>query len=214
MVACKGSVVVAWRRGGLRAGLVGVLAALAMVGALGGLWFVAGDRAGHDAAGQADPVRDTRPERHPDGQVVGGRGAGPGDLTHSAWSDRRGGVGAVGVSREPVPGIRDAPCRWAARHGASSGPRSSPAKAVPGSRWLAQPVYSGAPRLPHHRIRPPGPPRRPLPPTRRRTTAPVRVGLAGYWEGSSTFSGWAEISTRTTRRVATAPRPGGRRSRA
>jgi hypothetical protein len=55
-VACKGSAVVAWRRGGLRTGLVGVLAAVAMVGAVGGLWFVAGDGVGPDAASPADRV--------------------------------------------------------------------------------------------------------------------------------------------------------------
>jgi len=131
MVACKGSVVVAWRRGGLRAGLVGVLAALAMVGAVGGLWFVAGDRAGHDAAGQADPV--ATPDRSDaDGQVVGGRGAGPGDLTHSAWSHRRAGVGAGG--RLAGAGSGDsgsAVSVGGAGTGASPGGRSAPAKAVP-----------------------------------------------------------------------------------
>jgi hypothetical protein len=43
IVACKGSAVVAWRQGSLRTGLVGVLAAVAMVGAVGGLWISAGD---------------------------------------------------------------------------------------------------------------------------------------------------------------------------
>ena len=55
MVACKGSMVVAWGRGSLRAGLAGVLVAVAMIGAVGGLWLVAsGDGAGEDAAAPTD----------------------------------------------------------------------------------------------------------------------------------------------------------------
>jgi hypothetical protein len=50
IVACKGSVVVAWRRGHLRAWLADLLAVAAMLGAVAALWLVAGDGAGDDGA--------------------------------------------------------------------------------------------------------------------------------------------------------------------
>jgi hypothetical protein len=71
IVACKGSVVVAWRRGSLRAGLVGVLAAAVMVGAVGALWLVAGGGgAGRDAGAPADRTATPEP-RVPDDDATG-----------------------------------------------------------------------------------------------------------------------------------------------
>jgi hypothetical protein len=52
IVACKGSLVVAWRRGGLRTGLACLLAALAVVGVVGALWLLAGGS--DDAAAPID----------------------------------------------------------------------------------------------------------------------------------------------------------------
>jgi hypothetical protein len=59
-------VVVAWRRGSLRAGL---LAAVAMVGAVGALWLLARDGAGDDAAAPTDSATPDR--RDADGGANG-----------------------------------------------------------------------------------------------------------------------------------------------
>jgi hypothetical protein len=72
-------VVVAWRRGSLRAGLAGLLAAMAMVGAVGALWLLAGDGAGDDAAA---PIDDSAmPDRRDvDAGATGADDAGAGGL--------------------------------------------------------------------------------------------------------------------------------------
>jgi hypothetical protein len=54
IVACKGTVVVAWRRGRLRAGLAGLLAAAAMAGVVGALWLLSGNGSGDDASAPID----------------------------------------------------------------------------------------------------------------------------------------------------------------
>ena len=76
IVACKGSLVVAWRRGSLRTGLAGLLAAVAMVGAVGALWLLAGDGAGDDAAAPIDDSA-TPDRRDVDGGATGPRGTVP-----------------------------------------------------------------------------------------------------------------------------------------
>jgi hypothetical protein len=80
IIACKGSVVVAWRRGRLRVGLAGVLAAMAVVAAVGGLWLLAGDlagdRTGDDAAAPIDD-RVMPDHRDADGGAAGSRATVP-----------------------------------------------------------------------------------------------------------------------------------------
>jgi hypothetical protein len=112
-------VVVAWRRGRLRAWLAGLLAAVAMLGAVGGLWLVAGDPAGDGAADDAAAPIDERatPDRRdaddgmtgPSGTVPaagrqrpGSRGPGMAEAA-GAWSagDRSAGSGAGLGSERP-----------------------------------------------------------------------------------------------------------------
>jgi hypothetical protein len=60
IVACKGSLVVAWRRRSLRTGLAGLLTVLAVVGVVGGLWLLAGGGADDAAPPIDDGARSDR----------------------------------------------------------------------------------------------------------------------------------------------------------
>jgi hypothetical protein len=68
-------VVVAWRRGRLRATLAGLLAVATMVGAVGGLWLLAGDLAGDGGGDDAAAPIDDRTT--PDRRDAGGGAASP-----------------------------------------------------------------------------------------------------------------------------------------
>ncbi len=142
MVACKGSVVVAWRRGSLRTGLVGVLAAVAMVGAVGGLW-VSGhdDDVGRDAAAPAD--RAAMPDRRDsDGDAAGQRSAAPADRWRSGSPEAR--VGEAAVAEEAGA----APSHWVVKAGSGasgSTSRSGAAGTGPaGARESPPPTESAA----------------------------------------------------------------------
>jgi hypothetical protein len=93
-------VVVAWRRGGMRAWLVGVLAAAALVSAAGGLWLLADDLAGdgaHDDA--AAPIDDrARPDRRATGGGAAGlRGTVPAARGQLSGSQEPGSAEAAGA---------------------------------------------------------------------------------------------------------------------
>jgi hypothetical protein len=103
MVACKGSVVVAWRRGSLRSGLVGLVAAVAMLATVGGLWVLAGNDGAQDAAAPGGRAATPDPG-DADGEAAGGRGAGPANLADPRSSDARGTTTTTSVGPPPDDG--------------------------------------------------------------------------------------------------------------
>jgi hypothetical protein len=144
IVACKGSVVVAWHRGSVRTGLVGVLAAVAMVGAVGALWLVAGDDGvGRDAAAPAD--RTAAPDRRSPDDDAAGRGRAEasermrrGLPGRGAWStqamEKAAAVSGAPGAGSRVPGSdfgHADPGPEPQTAGASSGPRSAPPAVSP-----------------------------------------------------------------------------------
>jgi hypothetical protein len=149
IVACKGSVVVAWRRGRMRARLGGLLAVAAMVGAVGVLWTVAGDGASDDAAA---PIDDGGMPggRDADGGATGPRGTvpaarqlsssqGPGSAEATgAWSagefgaERPGALLANGATTSNGPSVRTSVTTTARPNRGGSPNPSIPATAAPG----------------------------------------------------------------------------------
>jgi hypothetical protein len=145
IVACKGSVVVAWRRGSLRTGLVGIMAAAVMVGAVAALWLVAGgDGAGRDAGAPADRTATPEP-RVPDDDTTGRERAEASELMRrgspgrGAWSaeaiEKAAAVSGSPADGSGVPGStsdngEEGPAPQTAG-AASSGPRSVPPAAGP-----------------------------------------------------------------------------------
>jgi hypothetical protein len=132
IVACKGSVVVAWRRGGFRTGLLGVLAAVAMVGAVGALWLIAGgDGSGRDAATPADHT--AAPDRHGPDNDAAGRGRPEWSELTRRWPSARGAwrtetmERAAAVSGAPGEG----PVPGSGSGDGDPGPASQTASAVP-----------------------------------------------------------------------------------
>jgi hypothetical protein len=89
-------VVVAWRRGSRRAWLAGVLAVAALVGAVGGLWLVTGDRAGKEAAAPIDD-REMPDGRDADGGATGPRGTVPAARLQVSSSQGPGSAEAAGA---------------------------------------------------------------------------------------------------------------------
>jgi hypothetical protein len=96
IVACKGSVVVAWRRGGLRSGLASLLAAVAMLGVAGAVWLLAGVGAGNDAVAPIDESA-TPHRRDADGGAVGRRAAVPAAPLQLPGATGPGAAGAAGA---------------------------------------------------------------------------------------------------------------------
>jgi hypothetical protein len=107
-------VVVAWRRGSLRAGLAGLLAAVAMMGAVGALWLLARDGAGDDAAAPTDGA--TPDQRDAEGSATGPRGTVPAAPLQLPGSLGPGSAEAAGAwsggDRAPRSGAGPLPRVW------------------------------------------------------------------------------------------------------
>ena len=77
IMAIRGSVMVSWRRGSLRVAVVGVLAAVAIVAATGGLWLAGGVPNQTAPSGDAAPGEQTDADEGDTGVGLGGGPATP-----------------------------------------------------------------------------------------------------------------------------------------
>jgi hypothetical protein len=142
-------VVVAWRRGSLRAVLLaGLLAAVAMVGAIGALWLFAGDGAGDDAAAPIDD-RATPDRRDVDSGATGPHGTVPAAPLELPGSLGPGAAEAAGTwsarDRAPGPGAgtdeSSVRLRWTTRGGPNRG--GAPGPSIPATTVPAPSVPPG-----------------------------------------------------------------------
>jgi hypothetical protein len=132
VVACKGTVVVAWRRGSLRTGLV---AAVAMLATVGGLWALAGNDGAQDAAAPGGGAETSDPG-DADGDAAGRWGAGPADVVDTRSSDagsggHRASSGGGGASADGE--ARDDRVAGRAAGSGSGNPQTTSWSAGPGS---------------------------------------------------------------------------------
>ena len=147
IVACKGSVVVAWRRGRLRAGLAGVLAAAAMAGTVGALGLLSGNGSADDAAAPIDDGA-MPDQRDADAAATGPRGTVPVAPLRPPGSQGAGSTDAAGAwlagDRDPGSGAGPGSERSEAFHrGDGTGADGS---SVPvGNATTAGPNRAGSP---------------------------------------------------------------------